>query len=222
MNNRCAGIVGVITGGNIKNCINNGNISNTCSEANVGGICGKAVMGGLILNCTNKGAVSNITDSEDINSGGICGYSVSDTNKILNCINLGEIKKPTNNTNYYIGGISGKNFGSVNNCVNIGTIEGNNAKEGAIAGYNGSNAVIENSYFLTTSAYLGVGAKYGQINIWTFDSSFKTENDLTVEGTTSSNLINLLNAWVDANNSSGVKQYLSWGSGVDGKPSLVY
>lgn len=222
MNNRCAGIVGVITGGNIKNCINNGNISNTCSEANVGGICGKAVMGGLILNCTNKGAVSNITDSEDINSGGICGYSVSDTNKILNCINLGEIKKPTNNTNYYIGGISGKNFGSVNNCVNIGTIEGNNAKEGAIAGYNGSNAVIENSYFLTTSAYHGVGAKYGQINIWTFDSSFKTENDLTVEGTTSSNLINLLNAWVDANNSSGVKQYLSWGSGVDGKPAFVY
>lgn len=222
MNNRCAGIVGVITGGNIKNCINNGNISNTCSEANVGGICGKAVMGGLILNCTNKGAVSNSTDTEDINSGGICGYSVNDTNKILNCINLGEIKKTTNNTNYYIGGISGKNFGSVNNCVNIGTIEGNNAKEGAIAGYNGSNAVIENSYFLTTSAYHSVGAKYGQINIWTFDSSFKTENDLTVEGTTSSNLINLLNAWVTANNSSGVKQYLSWGSGVDGKPAFVY
>lgn len=222
MNNRCAGIVGVITGGNIKNCINNGNISNTCSEANVGGICGKAVMGGLILNCTNKGAVSNITDSEDINSGGICGYSVSDTNKILNCINLGEIKKTTNNTNYYIGGISGKNFGSVNNCVNIGTIEGNNAKEGAIAGYNGSNAVIENSYFLTTSAYHSVGAKYGQINIWTFDSSFKTENDLTVEGTTSSNLIDLLNAWVDVKNSSGTEQYLSWGSGVDGKLSLVY
>lgn len=221
MNNRCAGIVGVITGGNIKNCINNGNISNTCSEANVGGICGKAVMGGLILNCTNKGAVSNITDSEDINSGGICGYSVSDTNKILNCINLGEIKKTTNNTNYYIGGISGKNFGSVNNCVNIGTIEGNNAKEGAIAGYNGSNAVIENSYFLTTSAYHSVGAKYGQINIWTFDSSFKTENDLTVEGTTSSNLIDLLNAWVDANNNSGAEQYLKWKI-VDGKPALVY
>lgn len=222
MNNRCAGIVGVITGGNIKNCINNGNISNTCSEANVGGICGKAVMGGLILNCTNKGAVSNITDSEDINSGGICGYSVSDTNKILNCINLGEIKKTTNNTNYYIGGISGKNFGSVNNCVNIGTIEGNNAKEGAIAGYNGSNAVIENSYFLTTSAYHSVGAKYGQINIWTFDSSFKTTRTLTVEGTTSNNLIDLLNAWVDVKNSSGAEQYLSWGSDVDGKPALVY
>lgn len=50
---------------------------------------------------------------------------------------------------------------------------------------------------------------------------FTTTEELTVGNTTSNNLIELLNAWVDANNSSGTEQYLSWGSGVDGKPSLV-
>lgn len=94
--------------------------------------------------------------------------------------------------------------------MNVGTVAGN-GDVGAIIGRL-NKGVIENSYYLSGSASSGSGSS--------FDSSFKTMNTLTVEGTTSNNLIDLLNAWVKANNYNE-QQYFSWEI-VGTNPALVY
>ena len=202
-----AGIAFFCNYGIIENCKNNAKISE--SDRCGGGIAGQLMYDSKIKNCINNGYVTGIGDI-----GGIAGQTF-DGSSILNCINLGEIKN-TNTGSADTGGIVGNENASssfaINNCVNVGTVAGNGDVDAIIGGLN--KAVIKNSYYLSGSA----SSRFGS----SFDSSFKTTRTLTVEGTTSNNLIDLLNAWVDVKNSSGTEQYLSWGSGVDGKLSLVY
>lgn len=199
-----AGIAYLCNNGTIENCKNNATISNSGNFG--GGIVGQ-LDNAKIKNCTNNGKV--VGPSGDI--GGFCGWIFNDSS-ILNCINLGKIESTSGGVT---GGIVG--FGAADssftiyNCVNVGTVAGNR-DVGAIIGRL-NKGVIENSYYLSGSASSGSGSS--------FDSSFKTTNTLTVEGTTSNNLIDLLNAWVTAN-SSDTEKYLRWGSDVDGKLSLVY
>lgn len=199
-----AGIAYLCNNGTIENCKNNATISNTGNFG--GGIVGQ-LNNAKIKNCTNNGKV--VGPSGDI--GGFCGWIFNDSS-ILNCINLGKIESTSGGVT---GGIVG--FGAADssftiyNCVNVGTVAGN-GDVGAIIGRL-NKGVIENSYYLSGSASSGSGSS--------FDSSFKTMNTLTVEGITSNNLIDLLNAWVTVN-SNDTEQYLNWGSGVDGKLSLVY
>lgn len=203
-----AGIAYYCNYGIIENCKNNARISE--SDGCGGGIVGQLIYDSKIKNCINNGYVTGIGDI-----GGIAGQTFEGSS-ILNCINLGEIKNTNTGSGADTGGIVGNDNASssfaINNCVNVGTVAGNGDVDAIIGGLN--KAVIKNSYYLSGSA----SSRFGS----SFDSSFKTTRTLTVEGTTSNNLIELLNAWVDANNSSGTEQYLSWGSGVDGNPSLVY
>lgn len=198
-----AGIAYLCNNGTIENCKNNATISNTGNFG--GGIVGQ-LNNAKIKNCTNNGKV--VGPSGDI--GGFCGWIFNDSS-ILNCINLGKIESTSGGVT---GGIVG--FGAADssftiyNCVNVGTVAGN-GDVGAIIGRL-NKGVIENSYYLSGSASSGSGSS--------FDSSFKTMNTLTVEGITSNNLIDLLNAWVTVN-SNDTEQYLNWDI-VDGKPSLVY
>lgn len=201
-----AGIAYYCDYGIIENCKNNARISE--SDRFGGGIVGELMHYSKIKNCINNGYV---TGGGDI--GGIAGWTFDDSS-ILNCINLGEIKN-TNTGSADTGGIVGNENASssfaINNCVNVGTVAGNGDVDAIIGGLN--KAVIKNSYYLSGS----VSSRFGS----SFDSSFKTTRTLTVEGTTSNNLIDLLNAWVTAN-SSDTEKYLRWGSDVDGKLSLVY
>lgn len=201
-----AGIAYFCNYGIIENCKNNARISE--SDRFGGGIVGELMCGSKIKNCINNGYVTGIGDI-----GGIAGWTF-DGSSILNCINLGEIKN-TNTGSADTGGIVGNENASssfaINNCVNVGTVAGHGDVDAIIGGLN--KAVIKNSYYLSGSASSSFGSS--------FDSSFKTTRTLTVEGTTSNNLIDLLNAWVTVN-SNDTEQYLSWGSDVDGKLSLVY
>lgn len=201
-----AGIAFFCNYGIIENCKNNAKISE--SDRCGGGIAGQLMYDSKIKNCINNGYVTGIGDI-----GGIAGQTF-DGSSILNCINLGEIKN-TNTGSADTGGIVGNENASssfaINNCVNVGTVAGNGDVEAIIGGLN--KAVIKNSYYLSGSA----SSRFGS----SFDSSFKTTRTLTVEGTTSNNLIDLLNAWVTVN-SNDTEQYLRWGSDVDGKLSLVY
>lgn len=198
-----AGIAYLCNNGTIENCKNNATISNTGNLG--GGIVGQ-LNNAKIKNCTNNGKV--VGPSGDI--GGFCGWIFNDSS-ILNCINLGKIESTSGGVT---GGIVG--FGAADssftiyNCVNVGTVAGN-GDVGAIIGRL-NKGVIENSYYLSGSASSGSGSS--------FDSSFKTMNTLTVEGTTSNNLIDLLNAWVKANNYNE-QQYFSWEI-VGTNPALVY
>ena len=203
-----AGIAYYCNYGIIENCKNNARISE--SDGCGGGIVGQLICDSKIKNCINNGYVTGIGDI-----GGIAGQTFEGSS-ILNCINLGEIKNTNTGSGADTGGIVGndnaKSSFAINNCVNVGTVAGNGDVDAIIGGLN--KAVIKNSYYLSGSA----SSRFGS----SFDSSFKTTRTLTVEGTTSNNLIDLLNAWVDVKNSSGEEQYLSWGSDVDGKLSLVY
>lgn len=199
-----AGIAYLCTNGIIENCKNNATIS--ISDDFGGGIVAQ-LNNAKIKNCTNSG---NVTGKGD--TGGFCGRIFNDSS-ILNCINLGKIE----NTNYgATGGIVGIDSNGnypfvINNCVNVESVVGNR-DVGAIVGKTINNGVIKNSYYLNGSASSSFGSS--------FDSSFKTTRTLTVEGTTSNDLIDLLNAWVTVN-SNDTEKYLQWGI-VDGKPSLVY
>lgn len=202
-----AGIAYYCNYGIIENCKNNARISE--SDGCGGGIVGQLIYDSKIKNCINNGYVTGIGDI-----GGIAGQTFEGSS-ILNCINLGEIKNTNTGSGADTGGIVGNDNASssfaINNCVNVGTVAGNGDVDAIIGGLN--KAVIKNSYYLSGSASSSFGSS--------FDSSFKTTRTLTVEGTTSNDLIDLLNAWVTVN-SNDTEQYLRWGSGVDGKPALVY
>lgn len=201
-----AGIAYYCSYGIIENCKNNARISesNGCG----GGIAGQLIYDSKIKNCINNGSVTGIGDI-----GGIAGQTFEGSS-ILNCINLGEIKNTNDSVAAAAGGIVGNENASssfaINNCVNVGSVVGKKYVDAIIGRLN--KADIENSYYLSGSA----SSRFGS----SFDSSFKTSYTLTVEGTTSNDLIELLNAWVTANNSSG-QQYLEWKI-VDGNPALSY
>lgn len=201
-----AGIAYYCDYGIIENCKNNARISE--SDMFGGGIAGQLMHYSKIKNCINNGYV---TGGGDI--GGIAGWTFEGSS-ILNCINLGEIKNTNDSIAAAAGGIVGNENASssfaINNCVNVGSVVGKKYVDAIIGRLN--KAVSKNSYYLSGSSYSRFGSS--------FDSSFKTSYTLTVEGTTSNKLIDLLNAWVTANNSSG-QQYLEWKI-VDGNPALSY
>lgn len=201
-----AGIAYYCDYGIIENCKNNARISE--SDMFGGGIAGQLMHYSKIKNCINNGYV---TGGGDI--GGIAGWTFEGSS-ILNCINLGEIKNTNDSIAAAAGGIVGNENASssfaINNCVNVGSVVGKKYVDAIIGRLN--KAVSKNSYYLSGSSYSRFGSS--------FDSSFKTSYTLTVEGTTSNDLIDLLNAWVTVN-SNDTEKYLKWAI-VDGKPSLVY
>lgn len=194
------------SGGGIKNVISEGKFL----YAGIAYYCDN----GIIENCENNATISN---SDSI--GGIVGKLTGGTT-ISNCINKGDIE-----ASYKGGGICGWSLNSSNsilNCINLGKVTGSgtSATLGAIVATNAGN--VKNTYYLAGTADQAIGGSSSvALDVAAqFDTSFKTTNTLTVEGTTSNDLIELLNAWVTANNSSG-QQYLEWKI-VDGNPALSY
>lgn len=201
----------------IFNNLQNGGIKNVISEGNF-------LYAGIAYYC-NNGIIENCENNAKISGsnfiGGIVG-KLANGATISNCINKGDIEASSKGGG--ICGWSGNGSNSIFNCINLGTVTGTgtNTTLGAVVATNSGN--IKNTYYLIGTAAQAIGGSSSVASdvASQFDSSLKTTNTLTVEGTTSNNLIDLLNAWVNANNSSGVKQYLSWVSGVDGNLALVY
>lgn len=194
------------SGGGIKNVISEGKFL----YAGIAYYCDN----GIIENCENNATISN---SDSI--GGIVGKLTGGTT-ISNCINKGDIE-----ASYKGGGICGWSLNSSNsilNCINLGKVTGSgtSATLGAIVATNAGN--VKNTYYLAGTADQAIGGSSSvALDVAAqFDTSFKTTNTLTVEGTTSNNLIDLLNAWVTAN-SSDTKKYLKWEI-VGTNPALVY
>ena len=238
---RCAGIVGWMSGGNIKNCINNGNISNTsASSTDVGGICGKDVNGGLILNCMNHGDIETYLKGENC-IGGIVGTYQANSNKegVFNCVNLGNIKVSgtynaiTSNAGGILGYANNYDFYiTIKNCVSTGDIlKDIDMTKGSIIGgcnsteFNNLKCIyISETYCFKDTAFSGIGQNMTNVKMNFFTNNndvFTTTEELTVGNTTSNNLIDLLNAWVDKENLTGATQYLRWAI-VDGNPALSY
>lgn len=195
-----------------NNLQNGGGIKNVISE-------GKFLYAGIAYYCNNgiiENCENNATISGSDSIGGIVG-KLGTGATISNCINKGDIEASSKGGGICGWSVNGSN--SILNCINLGSVTGTGTL-GAVVATNSGN--VKNTYYLIGTAAQAIG---GSISVASdvaaqFDTNLKTTNTLTVEGTTSNNLIDLLNAWVTANNYNE-QQYFSWKI-VGTNPALVY
>lgn len=196
----------------IFNNLQNGGIKNVISE-------GKFLYAGIAYYC-NNGIIENCENNAKISGsdsiGGIVG-KLGTGATISNCINKGDVEASSKGGGICGWSVNGSN--SILNCINLGRVTGTGTL-GAVVATNSGN--VKNTYYLIGTAAQAIG---GSISVASdvaaqFDTNLKTTNTLTVEGTTSNNLIDLLNAWVTANNYNE-QQYFSWKI-VGTNPALVY
>lgn len=232
--------VGGICGNNsgfILNCKNSISVE---GNQYVGGICGDN--SGFIANSTNYNNVYTGTDASKYDCiGGIVGTNstkqLEKQTGVFNCINIGDITC-FEDTDFCMGGIFGEigsseneTNGFIKNCVNLGSVSYETSNTSCYVGYIGGKRIntyeLSNTYYfdntnITIDKVIGDGDSVSSNVASSFDSYLKTPTSLTVSSTTSNELIDLLNAWVDKeNNLSGTTQYLKWKS-VGNNPSLVY
>ena len=132
------GLFGVVNGGTIKNL----NVEGTVESSNsyIGGIVGK-LQSGTIDSCSFSGAVIS-TKASSAYAGGIVGGN-QNASTIKNCCNKGTVTG-------YAGGIVGigKKL-TVENCFNIGKINGT-TRAGGIAGQLDGTSDVKNCYNIGT------------------------------------------------------------------------
>jgi len=131
-----AGIAGSIFNGSvISNCINNATIICTDDGSRYGAFPKSAiaaiVSNSTIINCINNGDITGVD-----NVGGIAGDNQTGT--IINCINTGKITATNSgsapNGCSGVGGIAAFHKNNISNCINLGTVEGQN-NVGGIVGW---------------------------------------------------------------------------------------
>ncbi len=134
------GIVGVLREGNLVNCHNKSTKVIT-QKRYVGGIVGQ-LSGEKIQQCTNSGEITGL-DNDWASAGGVVGGSVVDSAKVVKCKNSGIISGSGSGT----GGISGTSKGNIEECMNMGIINGGMDSNGfgdtgGITGYFFDNGTI--------------------------------------------------------------------------------
>jgi len=132
------GIVGnIYYGSTISNCINNATVYNGGA---INKITGKLEGPAAGIAYSNSGTISNCINNGDItgvdNVGGIAGDNQSGT--IINCINTGKITATNSGSAPHgvsgVGGIAAYHKNNISNCINLGTVEGQN-NVGGIVGW---------------------------------------------------------------------------------------
>ena len=194
-------------GGTIQNLfINNCQVYGI---SRVGAIAGCAPNGSKITNCGASGIIGAWALA-----GGLIGEGPSDT--IKNSYYNGSIVYREDMYSYYIpgyfGGIASYSYNStIENCYFSGDMP-NMGYSGLITGSGVKPYSVANCYSLYDSS----GIPFITYNILTSNLSFFTGSDYkwtlntppTINGTTYSDLVDALNAWVDANNANG--EYRHW------------
>lgn len=122
----CGSIVGYSYLSTINNCANDNVTIN--GDTYVGGICG-SIYSTTVTNCRNNASV--VCNSE--RGGGITGWT-KDYSRISACLNQGSVSTTIGS---HIGGIAGYNNGTLENCLNTGSVSGNQY----VGGICGSNNV---------------------------------------------------------------------------------
>lgn len=147
------GIAGYSRNSTITNCVNKGNVNARAGHA--GGIVGYADTGTTIAGCYNAGNIFTALNwGESAFAGGIVGATYEDT-FVYSCYNAGEV------LGIIAGGIVGNNNAIVANCYNIGTVRDYLFESGGIVNFNAPNAFVANSFYLDSSADIGLPRQYG-------------------------------------------------------------
>lgn len=203
-------------------CLRSGNISNVIlSNCNVlgenysGSIAGYA----LAVSLTNCAVVGNVYGIDEV--GGLVGRHASgDINQINNCYFRGivsarrDITKANTNVGYVGGIIGSSHLSSINNCYVVSEITDDGVWSGIITSSGLSPSQVSNCYYKAYETTLPItnincntsnnSSFFGNSTTWTLNTppyigdSFYT------------NLVDALNAWVDANNLNG--KYRHWES----------
>ena len=166
--------------------------------------------GGEIINCGVRGRVVGYQSLGGITS--INSYGATISNTFSNC----EIK--INSYGADFGGFCSLNYGELKNCYSSSQMIVDSAYYvrcqymGVFTGKDYSNNSSENiAYWQRNNSMFINGVAYGGDGYYAFeeeDSSFIVVNPPLINGSTHSDLVVALNAWVDANNSEG--QYRHW------------
>ena len=127
--------VGGVVGYNKGTVKNSHNESNIIGDEVVGGVVGCNYL--TVEDCYNTGDIEALISR----AGGVAGYNSSGSgSNLTNCHNEGTV------TGRRSGGVVAENYGIVENCYNTGDVIGNYYDIGGVAGVNGQNGKIIDSY----------------------------------------------------------------------------
>ncbi|MDR0334727.1 MAG: hypothetical protein LBH69_02435 [Methanomassiliicoccaceae archaeon] len=231
--------------GTIKNCYNDGSVDGTAAQSGgtnstcaleVGGISGQNA--GIIEDCYSTGAVTAAASNTvyGIGAGGITGVLYDPQALTRNCYNTGSVSAVSTGTNikwfYGVGGIAGDLFGggTVANCFNLGDVSMDSVLPagdlGGVAGTNDGCTVIDCYWFedadqtINSDPRAGAGIGSGPGGATMFDAAHTLDGaPITVEGVEVSNLLDALNAFVDAH--PGLNAWKELGTANDGFPIFL-
>ena len=166
--------------------------------------------GGEIINCGVRGRVVGYQSLGGLAS--INSYAATISNTFSNCEII------INSYGADFGGFCSINYGELKNCYSSSQMIIDSAyyarcqHMGIFTGEDYSNNSSENiAYWRHDNSSFINGVAYGDDGYYAFeegDSSFTIVNPPLIDGSTHSDLIDALNAWVDANNANG--QYRHW------------
>lgn len=219
-----AGIVGICktgAGTEINGCINTGEISAVLYSA---GIITFSENGISVRNCMNKGEIS-VTGSGGGYAGGIAAKEIVN---VINCCNYGSVKR--SNINSFLGGIKGNSSSSyeLTNCVSYASIGYNEGTKnvGIICGTTSIKDDSKLYYGAPIDAYvsdpLGQASGTGAINqnatfkFTNNGASSSTNDSVTVGNYTGTDVVELLNAWIEAQTNPSL--YKRWKYDAMGYP----
>ena len=205
------GLFGYFYIGSVSNVLLND--CNVLGENMSGSMVGYA-LGVDLVNCA---AVGNVCGIEEV--GGLVGrHESSDIPNIINCYFRGNIVArqdiTKSNTNIgHIGGICGNPYNdSIVNCYVVSEITDTVVYPGIITGTGGGPFLVSNCYYKDYETTLSVT---NENCVTTNNSSFSgsgttwtLNNPPYIHGEFRTDLLDALNAWVDANNTNG--EYLHW------------
>ena len=204
------GLFGYLLHDDISNLIINQ--CNVYGENRTGAIAGYALYSNF-LNCAARGNVYGI---EEV--GGIVGRHEGNGCSIKNTWFVGFVTSrrdmtKVNSYSGYVGGISGTSFyDTIVNCYTVSEIPSNISYPGIITGTGGRPNLVSNCYYKDYETNLPITSDNCIVaNNSSFTGSSTTWTLSTppfVNGSFYSNLVDALNAWVDANNAEG--QYRHW------------
>lgn len=212
--------LGGITGGAlacvIDRCINKGKITSQNNYA--GGICARSSgTTGIIRNCVNTGDVEA--------KGYAAGIIGNHSSYVYNCYNTGKIT--TTDSQKSGAGIVAQfdGRGDVCNCYNKGQVDCANIANITREIDEDITKIRNNYYYLAgSSPDVSIKGRSDVLTSYACKFTFNSPNiptateTLTVGSTSSTNVTDLLNAWVDAQ--TNTSDYLLWKTGSDGFPEF--
>jgi len=192
-------LVGYLMNGTVKNC--HANNVTVKGVQYVGGLGGFFYGSCETRNCSSSGYVY-----ADLLEGGLIGeYNGTITNCYSNCC----VRPMGTQIRFIYGGLLGTAVGIVENCYGSGDVEAgtNDAWDAPVGRLVGS---LDTGKYLYARNNSGLPFVEGEFisDTASFNNAGVLNNTVTIANSTYTNLLDALNAWVDANNSDGI--YRRW------------